>query len=100
VRDLAFELPEVVGGHPKAGFSEVADDSDHLLVGRHPVFVAQLRELLLRSLANQDVDRVPSLQQVGDQEAADESGRAADEIRHDASLGCTRRRALVAPVSV
>jgi hypothetical protein len=79
--DLALEFPHVGGGYAEPGLSEVAKDADHLFLVRIPMG-AHRRELLLRALAHEDVDRLPALEQVRDEEAADESGRAADEVGH------------------
>ena len=81
VVDLALELPEVGRGHAETGLGEIALDADDLLVVRAPA-LAHRRELLLRALAHQHVDRLAAPQQVFDEVPADEAGCAGDEIGH------------------
>ena len=82
VLHASLELAEVRGRHPEVWLREIADDADDLAVGRAPVLRAQLVELRQRALAHEDVDRLAALQQVRDEEATDEPGRAGDEVRH------------------
>ena len=79
--DLVLELLELRVRHAKITLREIADYGDH------PVFVdapglAQRCEFLLRSLADQNMDRIAALEQIFDQKAADETGAAGDEISH------------------
>ncbi len=82
VPDFALQLFHVGVGDTKVLAAEFADDGDHLLFVGAPDG-ALGRELLLRALAHEHVDRVTALQQVGHQELADEAGRAGDKVRHD-----------------
>ena len=86
VVDLALEPREVLVGDAEPGLGEVADDADDPLVVGAPA-VAQLLEPALRALADEHVDRALALEQELDQVAADEAGRAGDEVAHWSLLG-------------
>jgi hypothetical protein len=79
--DLALELSQVRVRDAELRLAEVADDRDDLALVRTEL-LAQRSELLLRSAAHQRVDRLATLVQVGDQEAADEAGGPGDEVGH------------------
>ena len=79
--DLPLELLHVGRGDAEVGLGEVAFDADDLLVVCAPA-LADRRELLFGTLADEHVDRVAAPQQIGDEVAADEAGRAGDEVGH------------------
>ena len=81
VVDLALEAREVLVGDAEPRLGEVADDADDALLVDAPA-VAQLLEPALRALADEHVDRPLALEQQLDQVAADEAGRAGDEVAH------------------
>jgi hypothetical protein len=82
VPDLAPELLQVGVGDAQVLLAEFADHRDHLLVVSAPGRALR-SELLQRRTADQHVDRLAALEQVGDQELTDEARRAGDEVRHD-----------------
>ena len=81
VVDLALEPREVLVGDAEAGLGEVADDADDPVLVDAPA-VAQLLEPALGALADEHVDRSLALEQQLDEVAADEAGRAGDEVAH------------------
>ena len=81
VLDLSAELFQIAFGDAEQRLGEIADDRDHLFLVGAPL-LAQCGELLLRALADEDVDGVATLQQIADQKTADETGAAGDEVSH------------------
>ena len=81
VVDVALEPGEILVGDAEARLGEIADDADDALVVDAPA-VAQLREPALGALADEHVDRPLPLEQELDEVAADETGRAGDEVAH------------------
>ncbi len=98
VVDLPLELFRLRGGDPEPGLLEVAVDGDHLLVVGAPAR-ARCGELLLGALADEHVNRFAALQEVFDEVAADEAGRAGHEISHlEPPCGGGRRACLLREV--
>ena len=81
VVDVAVQALEVLVGDAEPRLGEVADDADDAVLVDAPA-VAQLLEAPLGALADEHVDRPLALEQLLDQVAADEAGRAGDEVAH------------------
>ena len=81
VLDLPVDLFQIALGDAEQRLGEIADDRDHLFLACAPL-LAQCGELLLRTLADEDVDGFAALQQIGDQEPTDKTGAAGDEVSH------------------
>ena len=81
VIDLALEPGQVLVGDAEAGLGEVADDADDPVLVDSPA-VAELGQAALGALAHEHVDRSLALEQELDEVAADEAGRAGDEVAH------------------
>ena len=95
VVDLALELAQVGRGDAQLVTREIAGDGDEVpRIGA--ATRAQFVELRLRTLAQQHEHGPAALDQVGDEEAADESGRAGDEVRHVESSRGTALKAAAA----
>src|SRR5213078_3287145 len=85
VVDLAGEFFCVAFRDAEIFLRQIAYDRDDLIVSGAPVRL-ELRQFFLGALANENVNRFPALQQIGDEKAADESGGAGDEVGHEVSL--------------
>jgi len=90
VVDLSLQLFQVGVRNAEILFREIALNRLHELLAAAPL-LAQRIEFLLRSLANQNVDGLAALDEVGDEKTADEAGRAGDEVRHVVSPSYARR---------